>query len=147
MRGFDLILFWIIILLSSLVGVFIINSDFCAYSDLIVFLSIMIGFKISSLTILFNSPLKKNLWDAKNKTYQTELHRIKDYYKHSIVFEVISVVLIFIIPQFNILLCWGAQLGKQSVVLPVLVGSAYCMYKICNDLFRIFTFPTNSNGG
>lgn len=146
MRGKDLIIFRIVMTVSFLIGLFIFDNRFDMYSDLITFLSIMIGFKISSLSILFNSPLRKRLWDSNHvRPYKTELHRIKDYYKHSIVFETISIVLVFVIPT-----CWHINflynvihLGKQSIVFPILVGSVYCLYKICKDLFRIFTFPTN----
>ena len=147
MKGKDLVCFWIIIIISFLVGLFVFDNYFEGYSDLITYLSIMIGFKISSLAILFNSPLRKKLWDANNaKPYKTELHRIKDYYKHSIIFEVVSIILIFTIPKcLNIDLLHNAiHLGKQSIVFPILIGSTYCLYKICRDLFRIFTFPTNN---
>lgn len=146
MKGRDLIYFWLVIIISFFGGLFLFDSHFDAYSDLITYLSIMIGFKISSLSILVSSPLRKKLWDTNNvKPYQTELHRIKDYYKHSIIFEVISVIIVFIIPKcLNIdLLCGIIHLGKQSVVLPILTSSTYCLYKTCTDLFRIFTFPTN----
>ena len=99
MKGRDLIYFWITIIISFLVGLFLCNSHFSGYSDLITYLSIMIGFKISSLSILFSSPLRKKLWDTKNCDYKTELHRIKDYYKHSIIIEDITVILLFIIPE------------------------------------------------
>jgi hypothetical protein len=145
MKGRDLFWFWIILFVSFVVGLFVFNNCFDNYSDLITYLSVMIGFKISSLSILFNSPLRKKLWDTKNQSYKTELHRIKDYYKHSIIFETLSIIVVFIAPNglnYN-LLCNTILIGKQSVVLPILLGSAYCLYKICTDLFRIFTFPTN----
>lgn len=146
MRGFDLKIFWAILIVSFVIGLFSFDNKFDGYSDLVTFLSIMIGFKISSLSILFNSPLRKKLWDINNvKPYKTELHRIKDYYKHSILFEMVSIILVFVIPSSCYLDLWRncIHLGKQSIVLPILIGSAYCLYKICADLFRIFTFPTN----
>jgi hypothetical protein len=143
MKGNDSLCFYLTVIISLIGGLFLFDSSFSSYSDLITYLSIIIGFKISSLSILFNSPLRKKLWDAKNKDYKTELHRIKDYYKHSVVFEVISIILIFVFPASLKIDFWLIHLGKQSFVLPVLMGSAYCLYKICKDLFRIFTFPTN----
>ena len=145
MKGKNLTYFWLIVIISMIGGLFLFDSNFNGYSDLITYLSIMIGFKISSLSILFNSPLRKKLWDANQvKPYKTELHRIKDYYKHSIIFEVVSVILIFVYPNCLEVNFWNIiHLGKQSLVLPVLTGSAYCLYKTCKDLFRIFTYPTN----
>ncbi len=146
MRGKDLIVFWMVLLISFGVGLFVFDKTFERYSDLITFLSIMIGFKIASLAILFNSPLRKKLREAKADPYKTELHRIKDYYKHSITFEITSIITIFVIPESSNIefLNNAIHLGKQSIILPILFGSAYCLYKICNDLFRIFTFPTNN---
>ena len=143
MKGRDF--WWLVILiaLSLLLGLFGFDDTFKGYSDLITFLSIMIGFKISSLSILFNSPLRKALRNKGCKPYRTELHRIKDYYKSAITFDVISVVLMFVYPtcwQFD---WWRIHFGKQSLVLPILAGSTYCLYKVCKDLFRIFTYPTN----
>lgn len=145
MKGRDF--WWLVasIMLSLLLGLFWFDNTFKGYSDLITFLSIMIGFKISSLSILFNSPLRKDLWDKDKgcKPYRTELHRIKDYYKTAIIFDVMSVALMFVYPtcwQFD---WWRIHFGKQSLVLPILAGSIYCLYKVCRDLFRVFTYPTN----
>jgi len=145
MKGKDLTYFWLIIIISTIGGFFLFDSDFNGYTDLITYLSIMIGFKITSLSILFSSPLRKKLWEANQvRPYKTELHRIKDYYKHSIIFEVVSVILIFVFPICLEVDLWNIiHLGKQSLVLPILTGSAYCLYKTCKDLFRIFTYPTN----
>jgi amino acid permease len=145
MKGLDSLLFWIIIAISCIVGIVVVDENFNNYSDIITFLSIMIGFQITSLSILFNSPLKKHLYDIKSSRYKTELHRLKDYYRHALYFEVIAIVIIFVMP-----LCIPVDLPfaqffikKYITVLPIILGTVYCFYKICKDLFRIFTFPTN----
>jgi hypothetical protein len=65
MKGKDNIIFWIIIILSTIGGYFFFETTFKRYSDLITFLSIMIGFKITSLSVLCNSPLKKHFLTEK----------------------------------------------------------------------------------
>jgi hypothetical protein len=102
MKGKDNVIFWILIILSIIGGYWVFDIKFNRYSDLITFLSIMIGFKITSLSILFNSPLKKTLFDRKIKHYGTELHRLKDFYKHSIIFEVLSVIFLGLYFNFAI---------------------------------------------
>jgi hypothetical protein len=147
MKGIDKLIFWTIIVMSSVIGFFVFDSNFEAYSEMITFLSIMIGFEIASLAILFNSPLKKALYDNnKTKPYKTELHRLRDYYKHAIYFEVFSVILIFFIPNSISFQVFGLQVyfGKHVIVAPIILGSVFCFHKICNDLFRIFTYPTNN---
>lgn len=146
MKGRDNIFFWFIIVVSFSIGAIIYNVRFSDYSDLITFLSIMIGFKITSLSILFNSPLKKTLYDRKIRLYVTELHRLKDFYKHALLFEAISVLLFFIIPDklfsFSIK-SFDIIIGRYLLILPVLFGVIYCFYKILYDMLKIFTYPTN----
>jgi hypothetical protein len=147
MKGNDNIIFWIIIILSTIGGYFFFETTFKRYSDLITFLSIMIGFKITSLSVLFNSPLKKTLFDIKIEKYDTELHRLKDFYKHSLVFEVVAVLLIFITPEavcsFSIK-SENIVIGRYLLVLPILTGVIFCFYKVYFDLLKIFTHPTNN---
>lgn len=142
MKGTDLKKFFFLLILSIILGFFIF-SNFEAYSDLITFLSITIGFEITSLSIIFGSSLKKKLYDNYNKDYGTELHRLRSYYRFSIYFEIFSILLVFIIPDFEYKICSKLAISKSIIVLPILSSSFYCLIKTCNDLFRIFVFPTN----
>jgi hypothetical protein len=147
MKGKDNLIFWGIIALSTIIGYWIFNISFNRYSDLITFLSIMIGFKITSLSILFNSPLKKTLLDRKIDKYGTELHRLKDFYKHSLILEVISVLLLFVIPESFYSFSIKSQnivIGRYLLVLPILTGVIFCFFKVYYDLLKIFTHPTNN---
>lgn len=133
MKGLDLKLFLVFIIFSFILGLFLFDKSYADYSNIITFLSIMIGFKITSLSILFNSSLKKVLYDKKNADYKTELHRLRDFYKHSLYFEVISVTILFLIPSEF----------KYIFVLPIVVGTVYCFYKTTTELLNIFVYPTN----
>ena len=146
MRGKDLTQFVIILILSLVFGFMIYDVEYNNYSDLITFLSIMIGFKITSLSILFSSPLKRTLFDRKIKRYMTELHRLRDYYRHSLLFETLSIVAIFVIPkQMGSFILWETTvvIGRYLLVFPVLLGTIFCFYKITHDLLKIFVYPTN----
>lgn len=146
MKGTDNLIFWIIILVSFFCGYFIFDDSFNRYSDLTIFLSIMIVFKITSLSILFNSPLKKLLYDRKIKKYGTELHRLKSFYQHSLYFEVFSVFLLFTVPKiiYTVLIFnQNIIIGRYLLVLPVLTGVMYCFFKVYKDLLVAFVYPTN----
>lgn len=143
MKGKDLHIFLIILIISTVLGWFIIDCTFNLYSDLVTFLSIVIGFEITSLSIVFNSPLKKKLYDKEVDKYGSELHRLRDYYKFSIYVGLISVLMIFIIPEFCVCINNKFEISKFIIVVPILSCSAFCLIKTCNNLFRIFVFPTN----
>jgi hypothetical protein len=133
MKGKDRHIFYMLLLISFFVGIFVFDKNFILYAEMITFLSIMIGFKITSLSILFNSPLKKTLYDRRIKIYETELHRLKDFYKHSLFFEVFCVFVLFLPVDSDF---------KYLIIMPILIGVIFCFYKISDDLFRIFVYPT-----
>ncbi|PUE66220.1 hypothetical protein [Arcobacter lacus] len=133
MKGLDFKIFLIVIVIAFLLGYIVFDKKYDEYSNIITFLSIMIGFKITSLSIIFNSALKKSLYDRKNKDYGTELHRLKDFYKHSIYFEVASITILFLVTSEY----------KYIFVMPIIIGTIYCFYKTTNELLKIFIHPTN----
>lgn len=135
MKGIDAAIFWLIIILSLVTSQFIFDKSFNRYSDVITYLSIMIGFKVASLSILYNSPLRKTLYDRKIKIYGTELHRIKDMFKYSVFFGVYSVLIVFVLPEEMIFFSfynYDILIGRYLVILPILTGSIFCFYKIFN---------------
>lgn len=144
MRGNDLRMFLIILVLSFVGGGFFDVGDAnrsVVYSDLITFLSIVIGFEVASLSIIFNTPLKMQLYDRKISYYRTELHRLRDFYRFSIYSSLFYVAFIFILPDFS-LWDWGYwRIGKLMTVIPIIFSSIYCIFRLCQDLFRIFVFP------
>ena len=146
LKGNDIKAFIVLIIVSGILGTFVFDETFKGYSDLITFLSIIIGFTITSLSILFNSPLKKAMYDRQNSEYSTELHRLGAYYKFSLCFEVLSIFTLFVIPNISTkinLIIISVNVGKFSLVLPIIAGSIYCFMKVVNDLLKIFVYPTN----
>lgn len=147
MKGTDRTIFFIILFVAFVTGLFIFSSDYENYSDLIIFLSIMIGFKMASLSVIFNSSLKRTLFDRKIRYYKTELHRLRDYYKFSLIFEVVSLLYIFIIPNTVLFISFKSidlSLDKSIMIMPILIGTTFCFYKTFNDLLKIFSHPTNN---
>ncbi len=141
MKGKDLVIFVVLLVLSLIVGLFF--YDYKNYSDIVTFLSIMIGFKITSLSIIFHSPLKRTLFDRKIKLYKTELHRLRDFYKFSIYVSSINIVIILLVPDCTLEIC-QFSISKSILVLPILISSLYCFIKLCNELFLIFVYQTKN---
>lgn len=144
MKNWDLRLFVIVLLISLIVGYFM-EFKPEIYSDLITFLSIILGFEITSLSVLFNTPLKKSLYDRTNKIYKTELHRLRDFFNFSLWIGIISICIIFVIPDdFEKKIIYEKIIiTKSLVVLPILSSTIFCFYKTFKDLLNIFVYPTN----
>lgn len=144
MRGKHLYIFLCIFIVSTILGIV-----FCKYinenkfDSLVTFLSIIIGFEITSLSILFNNPLKRTLYDRQIKYYRTELHRLRDLYRFSIYLSLFYIITIFLVPNFSCDLKYVGNIDKNVIVLPMLVTSIYCIIVLCKDLFNIFVYPTN----
>jgi hypothetical protein len=143
MRGKDLFyfIFWFVAPLS-------VQSFYCPtieVSDVITFLSIIIGFQATSLSIIFNSKILNQLFISPDSLYRTQLHRLSSYYKFSIIFESLCVVGLLISGQSLIITKFGLTLHieKNWLIPSILFGTLYCMYKIGNDLFKIFELPRN----
>lgn len=145
MKSKDRNILILLLLLSIPIGYFILPKSYNQFSELITFLSILIGFQITALSILFNSRILKILYDNKNKVYRTELHRLKSYFSYSIYFEVTSIVVLLIFQDSYSYSFknWDLSLYKSYFVLPIITGSIYCFLKISNDFFRIFVLPRN----
>lgn len=146
LKGNDIKAFVVLLIVSAIFGTYIFDENFDGYSDIITFLSIIIGFTITSLSILFNSPLKKAMYDRQNIVYVTELHRLGSYYKFSLYFEVLSIFTLFVVSDLSTkidLKLFSVPIGKFSLVLPIVAGSIYCFMKVVNDLLKIFVYPTN----
>jgi len=142
MKGSGLKIFIIGVVLSMVLS-FLLLENFTEYSDIVMFLSIIIGFEITSLSILFGSPLKRVLYDRKNILHKTELHRLRDYYRFSIVVCVVGVVLAILVPNFSINIGLCRPMGKFVIVLPIMFSAVYGFGFLFKELLDIFVYPTN----
>lgn len=146
MRGRDKYIFYFIVIVATICGSFIIEKNYSSFSDIITFLSIIIGFEIASLAIIFNSPIKQVLYQRTIKVYRTELHRLRDFYRFSIVINIISVLIVLLIPEFHIefsFLNHSIEIYKSIFVLPILSSVVYCFLRLLCELLKIFVYPIN----
>lgn len=114
---------------------------FDRYSDLITFLSILIGFKLTFASMLFGSPLARLLYDKSSPKYTTELHHLARILKNSLLFEFFSILVLFLIPDAYPI--WGVTVGRYILVGPILFITTWSFLEICNFFFHVFTYPFN----
>jgi len=145
MRKGDLIIFIVLTVVSLITGYYLIGCEFKEYATLISFLSIVFGFLITALSILYNSRLLNVLYDVKSKVYRTELRRLKAYFSFSLNFLILTIIVLLIIGnKINIeIMNYSFVFYKSWLVLPILVNTFYCFSKISNLLFKYFVIKRN----
>ena len=116
------------------------------FSDLITFISILVGFQIAAFSILFTSSSVKRLYQFKDKEnqYITTKHRLKNYYKFGFNLALLSIVIIFILQivepskihtkWFEFDLSWISR----SSVFCIIGLNILAVYKTVNFLYMAF---------
>ena len=80
-----------------LISIFKIDFTFVETSDLAVFISIIIGYQITSVSVLYNSRMLNKLHKDIDNEYTNKLNRIANYYRNSILWGVLFVLVIIFI--------------------------------------------------
>ncbi len=106
--------------------------EFDSYSELITFLSIMIGFKLTFVSVIFNSSIREILYKHDDSEYYTALHRLAKELKSALFYEFFSIVAILIFQPFRYLF-----------IFPVLVTSSYYFVSLVKTFFHCLTYPRN----
>lgn len=123
------------------------------YSDLITFISILIGFQITSFSMIFTSNVVKNFYtikDIENK-YITLKHRLKNYYKFTFNLALISIVFIFALSMFNfnqISTRWGnisMYWLNRTIIFSIIALNIFANFKTMNFLYKIFIKDNDKN--
>ena len=135
--------FMIFLGISILIGI-IVDFSFLNESDFIVFISIILGFQITSVSILFNSRILLLFYNAKDSKYTNKLNRLASYYKSSIFFGFVSVVFVlFINPTWICLNLKYFSITKSSFYLLFFISPMFWFYKTTKLFFDIFVTPRN----
>lgn len=111
------------------------------YSEMVTFLSIVTGFYLTTISILFNSKLLKLLYEVrKNKKYQSSLHQLKYYFQSSFYINITSIIILIIFPKELYLYI---VFQKSWLIIPLLSINIFAMIRIANLLFYFFSLPRN----
>ena len=124
------------------IGYMSIEKDITNYSNLIIFITFMIGFDLISIATLMHSKVKKILYDRKRGGGSTDLHMLRDFFKYSIAFKTLFILIMFLFPYDNITL-YGFVLGKYLLFSPALFGTIYLFHVLIHILLKIFVYPVN----
>lgn len=133
----------VIILIISTIIFFLLNLkyDESFYGNSITFLSITIGFTITSLSVLYNTECIANfskMQDSERKDF-TVLHRLGAYYRVQIYF---SILLILFYLLENLLINKFSFLRVLSVLnFPLLFCNCFLTYILIRFFIKLFTHP------
>lgn len=120
-----------ILVLSLLLSYFVdIKTD---SSDIIVFLSVIMGFQIAAFSLLFSSDTVKELYKYKSSSNPriTQKHELKNYYKMSFNTSIISIILLLFIPS-------NFPSLERFLYLPIVLLNCFTLYVTNNFLYKIF---------
>ena len=138
----------ITIFMLSLVIFFFLNLtyDDSFYSNSVTFLSITIGFTMTSLSVLYNTDSIKKLAkskDSEKKNYSA-LHRLGVYYHIQIVFSIFLILFYqlenLLINKFNLLCIFS------FINFPLLLCNCYITIILINFFIKLFTHPNFGRG-
>ena len=114
-------------------------------SDLINFLSIMIGFFMTALSLLFSSPLYTVLLGKERKGYPNKWIEVVDKYSIAITFSMAFILLLLVeykIPELSIAK-YKITLQKEKLYFRMTCVSIYLFSDISWVLFKNLKFPVN----
>ena len=119
------------ILILSVVYSYFIRPQFDT-TNVITFLSIIMGFQITAFALLFSSDTVHLLYKQKDKEFPqlTLKHRLKNYYKNSFNTLLISIIILLLCPSHWMLL--------NLVTLPIILVNSYMLYTTNEYLYKIF---------
>lgn len=118
------------------------KTDF--YSNVITFLSIMIGFTLTSISVLYNTNFRKNFSRMPNKKGTNILCGLGHYYKMHIYFSLLLVVFYMLedlIIQSNNFLTF-----ISCINIPLLFVNIYITYILVKFFIKLFTNPSYDEG-
>lgn len=123
---------YVVILILSLWLSYLVNVQ-ADSSDIVTFLSIIMGFQIASFSLLFTSDTVKELYNYKSSLNPriTQKHELKNYYKLSFNTSIISILLLLFIPT-------NFRTISRFLYLPIILLNCYMLYVTNNFLYKIF---------
>lgn len=130
-----------------LISIFKIDFTFVETSDLAVFISIIIGYQITSVSVLYNSRMLNKLHKDIDNEYTNKLNRIANYYRNSILWGILFVLVIIFIKNdyvknidFKIV---NISISKYSFFASLTFIILYNFVRGNFIFFKIFVLPRN----
>lgn len=135
---------FILLIITYEIGCWL-NISVSNKSDLINFLSIMIGFFMTALSLLFSSPLYTVLLGKERKGYPNKWIEVVDKYSIAITFSMAFILILLVeykIPELSIAK-YKITLQKEKLYFSMTCVSIYLFSDISWVLFKNLKFPVN----
>lgn len=135
----------IILLITYVVGCSL-NIGVSNKSDLITFLSIMIGFFMTAISLLFSSPLYKILKSKDRKGYANKWIEIVEKYTIAVTFSMIFILILLVEFKTPKLVLFNFNLiQKNKIYFSIACDSVYIFFNISRIFFKNLKFPVNQS--
>lgn len=133
----------IILLITYVVGCSL-NIGVSNKSDLITFLSIMIGFFMTAISLLFSSPLYKILKSKDRKGYANKWIEIVEKYTIAVTFSMIFILILLVEFKIPKIVLFNFNLiQKNKIYFSIACDSVYIFFNISRIFFKNLKFPVN----
>ena len=133
---------WLIVLFS-------LDSDFSIpsiRSDVIVFVSIVFGFYVSTFTYIIFSPLARKLYGTSNYgELTTEFHKVIAIYKKSIILNIVTIILLLFFNQINYIFLIYLRYLLTIKTISILNNAIYIALVVYNILLFLDILTVNIN--
>lgn len=102
-------------------------------SDIVTFVSIVMGFQIAAFSLLFTSDTVKELYKHKSSSNPkiTQKHELKNYYKLSFDISIISIFILLFVPK-------NIPSIVHLLYLPIVLLNCCGLWVTNNFLYKIF---------
>lgn len=115
-------------------------------SDVIVFISIVFGFYVSTFTYIIFSPLAKKLYAvSKGDELTTEFHKVIRVYKKSILFNIITIIILLFYCQIHDIFCVSLRGFLPVKAIIVAINSVYIGIIVYNMMYFLDILNVNIN--
>ena len=122
-------IFWSTIIIC-LVSYYCLKSIFFAKNEFIItILTVIIGFILSAIAIIFSSSLRKELYDQKSKGYESLWHRLISICYRIFIFNLLFVGAIAILPAY----C------PNWIIMGLFINSVVELVFVIHILFRLLS--------
>lgn len=136
----------LLILLITYIGGCIFNIGVSNKSDLITFLSIMIGFFMTAISPLFASPLYEVLKNKERKDYANKWIEIVDKYMIAVSFSMIFILILLVKYKTpKVVLLNFNLIQNNKIYFCIACDSVYIFFNISWIFFKNLKFPINQS--
>lgn len=119
------------------------NLEELSKENLISFLSIIIGFLLTALSILYASPLRGVLYKVTDKDYVTLWQKVLAYYKFCTCYSITFIIFLLIHPKFNNLFLdlnfVHFSFNEENIKFILSTGAIYWIIKVLKNLFVLLS--------